>query len=98
MYGIESSSNSEQLCFRGGGRFSTKNIFCRKFDETSFCTGPALISVFVHELEPFFDFAHTNALTLVKISGLSQTLIRSSSGTKADIAKRFSDLESGGSH
>ena len=48
---------------RGGGTWS-KNIFCGKFDETSFCTSFKLISVLLQKLEPFLCFAHTNGLTL----------------------------------
>ena len=31
----------------GGGEFFGRDLFCGKFDETSFCPGPGLISFFV---------------------------------------------------
>ena len=37
----------------GGGYLFDKNVFCGKFDETSLCTGPGLISALLEKLEPF---------------------------------------------
>ena len=41
----------------GGGVLFGRDLFCGKFDETSFCAGPGLISFFVSEIEAFKDFS-----------------------------------------
>ena len=51
---IEVGEKKLEVSFGGGvGPTFDKNIFCGKFDETSFGTGPGLISCFVSEIEPF---------------------------------------------
>ena len=55
-----------QPCPRGGGGGIDSELFCGKFDETNYCTGPGSISVFVPEIERFLWFSRINALTLRK--------------------------------
>ena len=58
---------------QGGGVLFGRNLFCGKFDETSFCAGPGLISFFVSEIEPFKDFSLLKFRHLAKFRLSAQT-------------------------